>query len=90
MNELGVSTSLIERVIDRLWERCQIAAKITGAGGGGCLISFPLDPQSHSVVELENIVTDIIPGAKVRIVEPSINGILVEGIHEENQMKPLV
>lgn len=84
---MEISTSEIGQVVDRLWRRFQIAAKITGAGGGGCLISFPFDRKSHSIPEIEDVVKKVIPGATVQAVRPAPRGTLIESVHEEKQMR---
>lgn len=39
LKQLGVSTNEIDEIIEKLYEN-NLAGKITGAGGGGCLIAF--------------------------------------------------
>jgi mevalonate kinase len=47
LQEIGVSTRKIQRLIDLCLKKGALGAKLTGAGGGGCVISlFP--PEKHS------------------------------------------
>jgi mevalonate kinase len=47
LQEIGVSTKKIQRLIDLCLKKGACGAKLTGAGGGGCVISiFP--PNKHS------------------------------------------
>lgn len=44
MQELGVSSGEIDDIVGTCME-LEIHAKLTGAGGGGCVICFPKDPD---------------------------------------------
>ena len=44
LQELGVSSTEIDDIVGTCMER-EIHAKLTGAGGGGCVICFPKDPD---------------------------------------------
>jgi mevalonate kinase len=54
LKELGVSISDIDKIIEKLDEK-KIAAKITGAGGGGCLIALT---SNFSKDEIEDLLQD--------------------------------
>ena len=44
LQELGVSSPEIDDIVGSCMEM-EIHAKLTGAGGGGCVICFPKDPE---------------------------------------------
>ena len=44
MQELGVSSPEINDVVSNCME-LEVHAKLTGAGGGGCLICYPKEPD---------------------------------------------
>jgi mevalonate kinase len=54
LKELGVSINHIDKIIEKLGEK-NIATKITGAGGGGCLIALTLN---YSKDEIEKFLED--------------------------------
>lgn len=47
MQELGVSSNEIDDIVATCMEM-EIHSKLTGAGGGGCVICFPKDPEFAS------------------------------------------
>lgn len=47
LQELGVSSPEIDDIVATCMEN-EIHAKITGAGGGGCVVCFPKDPEFDS------------------------------------------
>ena len=60
LKELGVSINEIDRIIEKLAER-NISAKITGAGGGGCLIALTSNFSKNEIFEIlkENQIKSI-------------------------------
>ena len=40
LKSLGVSTNIIDEIVELLNTNCALGSKITGAGGGGCIISL--------------------------------------------------
>jgi mevalonate kinase len=44
LQELGVSSPEIDDIVASCMEN-EIHAKLTGAGGGGCVVCFPKDPS---------------------------------------------
>lgn len=60
LKELGVSIIEIDKIIEKLGEQ-NISAKITGAGGGGCLIALTSNFSKHQIEDLlkENQIKSI-------------------------------
>ena len=44
LQELGVSSPEIDQVVETMMVN-EVHGKLTGAGGGGCVIGFPKDPK---------------------------------------------
>jgi mevalonate kinase len=44
LQELGVSIPLIDDIVETTMQ-ADVYSKITGAGGGGCVLCVPRDPQ---------------------------------------------
>ena len=75
LNTLGVSIPAIDQIIDKL-ATCNIPAKITGAGGGGCLIALTEDYTKTEVWDLlkENSIKSI------EFVECGVEGLRKEQV----------
>ncbi|MDQ4073918.1 MAG: mevalonate kinase [Thermoproteota archaeon] len=50
LRKLGVSTPLIDKIVDTCNSCSSLGTKITGAGGGGCVISL-IDKREHLLTE---------------------------------------
>ena len=55
LQDLGVSAPAIDDIVSAMMLR-EVHGKLTGAGGGGCVIGFPKDPRS---ADLEGLRTDL-------------------------------
>lgn len=73
LQTLGVSIPAIDQIIDKL-ATCDIPAKITGAGGGGCLIALT---ENHTKTE----VWDLLKENSIKSIEFVQCG--VEGLRQE-------
>jgi len=52
LSRLGVSTRELDYIVERALEAGCIGAKLTGAGGGGCIIALPKSGEARIVAEL--------------------------------------
>jgi mevalonate kinase len=76
---LGVSLPEIDRLCSHLEERFGLSFKISGAGGGGCIISFPI--RKSTSVNIEEIVSEaqkIIPNVTGYVTKPINVGLRME------------
>jgi len=53
LQDIGVSSPEIDEVVEIMMLR-EVHGKLTGAGGGGCVIGFPKDPKSLDYNALES------------------------------------
>ena len=51
LQEIGVSSPEIDEVVATMMEH-EVHGKLTGAGGGGCVIGFPKDPKALDLAAL--------------------------------------
>jgi mevalonate kinase len=72
LHSVGVSTRLLDRSVHTALESGAIGAKLTGAGGGGCMVVVPGD-DARSVKEA---LGDI--GAQVMDVGLDVNGVYLK------------
>ncbi|MCP8307627.1 MAG: mevalonate kinase [archaeon] len=52
LSKLGMSTKELDYIVERALEAGCIGAKLTGAGGGGCIIALPESGEARVVAEL--------------------------------------
>lgn len=85
MQLIGVSNEPIDRVCASLQKKLKLSCKITGAGGGGCLIALlpaAVSEEEHALRQLVDAATTIvkkhIPGAHVLVTQTTLKGLLVE------------
>ncbi len=79
MAKLGVSTDAIDQIIQMLYAKYRIPAKITGAGGGGCLLAML--PESFASLDLGLLNEDVriyCPASETFVVDTSDEGITFE------------
>ena len=72
-NAPGITTPLIDALVDATRQRGALAAKVCGAGGGGCMV-IQIDPQARSSVEAA--ITEL--GARVLTSRVRNEGVTVE------------
>ena len=77
LEQIGVSTREISCICRDLWEDYQMAAKLTGAGGGGCIVVF-VDGEGDYTERIGQVAQRYLPKAEVREIKLSTPGILVE------------
>lgn len=76
---MNVSLPEIEELIAKITERYGLAFKIAGAGGGGCLVSFPMTQMETAQVEkLGQSIREIVATARIITSLPSLEGVRVE------------
>lgn len=82
---IGVSNNLIDKVCDNLQKKLKLSCKITGAGGGGCLIALipaTVSEKEHDLRQLVDAATAVvkktIPGAQVLVTKTTLSGLLIE------------
>ncbi len=73
LHSLGVSTPLLDQAVHRAQDSGALGAKLTGAGGGGCIIAVP----GNSVSRVETSLKEISP--KCMVVHPDRRGVVVVG-----------
>jgi mevalonate kinase len=74
LNEIGVSHPRLEQIVKKLNQYGSLGSKLTGAGGGGCIISV-FDDQENAKQAI-NKFTD--QGLEVFISNISISGVKIE------------
>lgn len=85
MQRIGVSNDSIDKVCASLMKKLKLSCKITGAGGGGCLIALvPVEVgnDEHQLQQLVDaaatIVKKYIPSAQLLVTTITVNGLLIE------------
>lgn len=72
LSHLGMSTIKLDQIVEKALEAGCIGAKLTGAGGGGCIIALPKSGESSNVA---NILKR--KGIDVSIVKLPLEGVRV-------------
>lgn len=88
LKAIGVSTELIDELTGEI-EKIGIRAKITGAGGGGCLISLGNKEEVleklalfEEKIRAGNSDSNMLSNLNTFIVEPEIEGVRIEEVGE--------
>ncbi|CAF0840251.1 unnamed protein product [Didymodactylos carnosus] len=77
LTKLGVSNEKINEIVRLLSDQMSIEVKITGAGGGGCLIALlPFNWDDDLIKKIENILHSHIKS--IRRVQCSVQGLCYE------------
>jgi mevalonate kinase len=51
LSSLGVSTNKLNALVEDTLKAGCLGAKMTGGGGGGCIIALPRSGETHNVLE---------------------------------------